>query len=93
MRDESPAIFVSAGHKELVPRAAEMRCDSISPLRRPRFLHVKINVIAVEYPPLMTMNRMCLELSRIRTQIRALMDVYCRRLLLRIGDQHDATQP
>jgi hypothetical protein len=79
-RDETPVAFVSACNHEFVPRATQMGCYSICPLSWPRLVHLNVNVVLVERPPLMVGDIVGFQLSRIRRQVIALVQMDCRRL-------------
>ena len=89
--DESPGRLGTPGHEEFVSRAAKMRRDSVGPFSA-LLLHLQVDVVPEEYPPLMAVDGVRFELSRIRGEIHALVNVY-RRRVLGIGDEHDGTQP
>ena len=62
MSNEAPTRFVTASDQEFVARAAEVGSDGIRPLCRVFFLPY-VDVIPVKQPSLMTVYRVCFELS------------------------------
>lgn len=93
MCNESPASLLAASNEELVPSASQMRCDGICPFRCSVVVHSKIYIIAIEYPPLVRMNGMSFELSRIRAEVLRLVDMNRRWCRGCIGDQQDTPKP
>src|SRR5881398_3248983 len=90
--NEAPISFMSASDKELVASAAQVRGDCISPFCGARIVHLHVNLILVECPPLMCGNVDCLELPWVWRQIHTLVHVD-RRWLCGICYEKNGSQP